>query len=69
MTGKQIVYQYLMLSVLVINLILMFRLTAVYGTYGEAIASITTIIFWNIGRTIYLKRQMHIVSYFPLNLI
>ena len=64
MTGKQVVYQYFMLSALVINLILMFTLTPIYGAYGAAIASITSMIFWNIGGAIYLKRQMSINTYF-----
>ena len=69
MTGKQIVYQYFMLSALVINLILMFTLTPVYGAYGAAVASIVSMIFWNIGGAIYLKRQMGIRSYYYLSII
>ena len=64
MIGKQVVYQYFMLSALVINLILMFTLTPIYGAYGAAIASITSMIFWNIGGAIYLKKKMNISTYY-----
>ena len=64
MTGKQVVYQYFMLSALAINLILMFTLTPAYGAYGAAIASIASMIFWNVGGAIYLKKHMNVVSFF-----
>ena len=59
MTGKQVVYQYFMLSALVINLILMFTLTPIYGAYGAAAASITSMIFWSIeGNHLQFKRNL-----------
>lgn len=64
MTGRQVVYQYLMLTALVINLSLLFVLTPVYGAYGAAIASVTSMVFWNILGTVFLKRKLGITAYF-----
>ena len=66
MTGKQVVYQYFMLTALLLNLILMFTLTPLYGAFGAAIASISSMIFWNVGGTIYLKKKLNITTYFTL---
>lgn len=68
MTGRQVVYQYFMLTALVLNLILMFTLTPIYGAFGAAIASISSMIFWNIGGAIYLRRRLKITTYFTLNI-
>ena len=64
MTGKQVVYQYFMLTALLLNLILMFTLTPLYGAYGAATASISSMIFWNVGGAIYLKKTLGISTYF-----
>jgi O-antigen/teichoic acid export membrane protein len=66
MTGKQVVYQYFMLTALVLNLILMFTLTPIYGAFGAAIASISSMIFWNIGGALYLKKRLKITTYFTI---
>ncbi|MDR9401005.1 MAG: flippase [Psychroflexus sp.] len=66
MTGKQVVYQYFMLAALVLNLILMFTLTPIYGAFGAAIASISSMIFWNIGGALYLKKRLKITTYFTI---
>ena len=66
MTGNQIIYQYFMLTALVVNLILMFGLTPIYGAFGAAIASISSMILWNIGGTLYLKKRLKITTYFKL---
>jgi O-antigen/teichoic acid export membrane protein len=70
MTGKQVVYQYFMLTALLLNLILMFTLTPLYGAYGAATASISSMIFWNVGGAIYLKKKMNISTFFnPFSII
>ena len=66
MTGNQIVYQYFMLTALVVNLILVFGLTPIYGAFGAAIASISSMILWNIGGALYLKKRLKITTYFTL---
>lgn len=66
MTGKQVVYQYFMLAALVLNLILMFTLTPIYGAFGAAIASISSMIFWNLGGALYLKKRLKITTYFTI---
>ncbi len=64
MIGKQKVYQNFVLAALVINLILTFILTPLYGGVGAAVSTVISMIFWNIGSAIYLKRKKNIQSYF-----
>ena len=66
MTGKQVVYQYFMLTALAVNLLLMFGLTPIYGAFGAATASISSMILWNVGGAVYLKRRLKITTYFTL---
>jgi len=64
MTGKQGVYQNIMLVALILNLVLNFSLTPVYGNFGAAVATVVSIAAWNLIGAIYLKRNMNIVSYY-----
>lgn len=64
MIGKQKVYQNFMLIALFINLILTFVLTPLYGGIGAAISTVISMIVWNLGSAIYLKRNMNITSYY-----
>ncbi|SHE60265.1 Membrane protein involved in the export of O-antigen and teichoic acid [Psychroflexus salarius] len=67
MIGKQKVYQNFVLAALVINLMLTFVLTPIYGGVGAAVSTVISMVFWNIGSAIYLKRKMNIVTYYRLN--
>lgn len=64
MIGEQKMYQYLIVSALVINLILTFMLTPIYGGLGAASATVVSMIFWNIAGALYLKRKKQIQTYF-----
>ncbi|GGE02422.1 flippase [Psychroflexus salis] len=64
MTGKQKIYQNIVLVALVINLMLTFALTPIYGGVGAAIATVISMAFWNLGGAIYLKLYLNITSYF-----
>lgn len=64
MIGEQKMYQYLIVSALIINLILTFILTPLYGGVGAATATVASMIFWNIAGALYLKRNKHIQTYF-----
>ncbi len=64
MIGKQIIYQNIVLIALILNLILNFTLTPIYGMMGAAVATVVSIASWNIIGTVYLKRKMAIESYF-----
>jgi len=66
MIGKQKVYQNFVLAALVINLMLTFVLTPIYGGVGAAVSTVISMVFWNIGSAIYLKRKMNIVTYYNL---
>lgn len=64
MIGKQRVYQNFVLVALLLNLLLTFILTPVYGGVGAAVATVISMAFWNIGSSIYLKRKMNITTYY-----
>jgi O-antigen/teichoic acid export membrane protein len=64
MIGKQKVYQNFVVIALVLNLILTFILTPIYGGIGAATSTIISMAFWNIASVVYLKYKMNIVSYF-----
>lgn len=64
MIGKQKVYQYFVLSALVLNLFLTLALTPKYGGIGAAFSTVISMAFWNLGSAIYLKKRLGIISYF-----
>lgn len=66
MIGKQKVYQNFVTGALLLNLILTFILTPIYGGVGAATATVASMAFWNIGSTIYLKYKMGIITYYKL---
>ena len=67
MIGKQKVYQNFVVAALIINLILTFILTPIYGGIGAAFATVISMAFWNIGSAIYLKKIMGITTFFWVN--
>lgn len=64
MIGEQRVYQNLIISALVINLVLTLLLTPLYGGIGAATATVVSMIFWNIAGAYYLKQKKKIITYF-----
>ena len=64
MIGKQKVYQNIVLIALVVNIVLNFTLTPLFGVMGAATATVISIACWNIIGAVYLKRKLHITSYF-----
>ena len=69
MKCRQAVCQYFMLPTLMINLILLFALITIYGTYEAAVAYIMSMIFWNTGGAVCLRREMEIKSHYYLSII
>ncbi|MGO1751608.1 MAG: flippase [Psychroflexus sp.] len=68
MIGKQKVYQNFVIIALFINLALTFILTPLYGGIGAAVSTVISMVFWNIGCAVYLKKKMNIRSYYdPIN--
>lgn len=64
MTGYQKQYQNIVLLALIINLILNFVLTPLYGITGAAIATVISISFWNITGSLFLKKKEKLITYF-----
>lgn len=64
MTGKQKVYQYIVIVALFLNIILNFTLIPKFGIVGAAIATVVSISSWNVIGAVYLKRKMNIRSYY-----
>jgi len=64
MTGKQVIYQYLMIIALIISLVLMFLLVPFYGGEGVAMASLISMLSWNLLGALYIRKKLSIKSYF-----
>jgi len=64
MTGKQKVYQNIILLALILNIVLNFVLIPLYGGLGAAIATVCSMSSWNISGALYLKRKMNITSFY-----
>lgn len=64
MTGYQKKYRDMVGAALMLNIVLNFLLTPLYGYIGAAVATICSMIFWNVWAAIYIKRKLGIISYF-----
>ena len=67
MTGKQHVFQVIVLFASLINLVLNVLLVPAYGINGAAFASMVSLAFWNICSVIYIKSYLNILTvYLPM---
>ncbi|NUO09147.1 MAG: flippase [Candidatus Brocadia sp.] len=67
MTGKQKVFQNIMLIATVINVILNAILIPRYGIDGAAFASMISVIFWNLASVFYIKQYLNVLTvYIPI---
>lgn len=64
MIGEQNKHQTFIIISLVINLVLTLILTPIYGGVGAAIATVASMIFWNVAGAVFLKINKNIVTYF-----
>lgn len=64
MTGHQKVYRNIVAVALILNIVLNLILTPLYGYVGTAVATVISIAVWNIWAAVYIKRKLHIESYF-----
>lgn len=64
MTGKQFVYQNIVLIALILNIVLNFTLVPKYGIMGAAYATVLSMATWNFICAMYIKRNLRIQSYF-----
>ncbi|UJS18257.1 MAG: flippase [Candidatus Jettenia sp.] len=68
MTGKQKVFQNIMLIATVLNIVLNAILIPRYGINGAAFASMIAVIFWNLSSVVYIKSYMNIVTLYIPNI-
>lgn len=57
MTGKQVIFMNVLFVGAVINIALNFYLIPIYGIEGAALASMGSIIFWNLTMVYYVKKE------------
>ena len=60
MTGHEKIFQKIILSAMFVNMLLNLILIPNFGSYGAAIANASTIIYWNIIATYYIKLKLNI---------
>lgn len=63
MTGRQKIFQLILLVTLVINVILNFVLIPVYGMTGAAISTTTSLIIWNLSGVYYIYQKDKILLF------
>ena len=64
MTGKEKVYQNILLLVLVINIALNIILIPKFGIEGAAMASASSLLLWNLSSVFYIYKQYHVLTFF-----
>jgi len=64
MTGKEKVFQNILLLALILNISLNFILIPIYGIEGAAIASSASIIFWNLTSVTYIYKNHQVLTFF-----
>lgn len=66
MTGNQSAYKNIVSIAAIINIVFNCFLIPKYGIYGAASAATTSVLVWNIGTLLYIKRKFgKTVGYFP----
>lgn len=60
MTGKQYIVQYIVFFSAIINILMNYFLIPIYGINGAAIASMASLIFWNVGAYIFVRSSLKI---------
>lgn len=64
MIGKHRVFKNIVSVALLLNIFFTILLTPIYGGIGAATATVFSIAFWNLTSVIYLKKKLHIRSYY-----
>ena len=66
MTGKQVVFMKILFAGAILNIILNYILIPIWGINGAAIASMASIIFWNMSMVIFINREFGFLTlYIP----
>lgn len=66
MTGKQVVFQRILLAAFAINITLNILLIPIYDILGAAIATSISTIFWNVVTTAYIYRKDNVKTFLTL---
>jgi O-antigen/teichoic acid export membrane protein len=69
MTNNQKMFQYIIISSSVLNILLNYLLIPIYGIDGAAFSSMVSMIVWNIVTVIFIKQKLGFLAiYTPVNL-
>lgn len=66
MTGKQVVFQRILITAFAINITLNLILIPIYDILGAAVATTISTVFWNVLTTIYIYRKDRISTFLTL---
>jgi O-antigen/teichoic acid export membrane protein len=66
MTGKQVIFQRILVTAFVINVVLNIILIPIYDILGAAIATTISTVFWNIVTTAYIYRKDRMITFLTL---
>ena len=66
MTGREKVYQNILLLTLVINITLNIILIPKFGIEGAAIASAFSLLLWNLCSVFYIYRKYNVLTFFKI---
>jgi len=64
MTGKEKIYQNILLLALVCNIVLNILLIPKFGIEGAAIASTFSLLFWNLSSVLYIYKKYKVLTLF-----
>ena len=64
MTGREKVFQNILVMALIINIVLNFILIPKYAINGAAMATAISTIFWNLACVLYIKKKLKINSFY-----
>ena len=66
MTGRQLIYMNVLFVGALINIILNYFLIPIYGIEGAAIASMCSLLFWNLSMVYFVKKEFGFLTiYIP----
>jgi O-antigen/teichoic acid export membrane protein len=66
MTGKQVVFQRILVAAFSINIVLNLILIPVYDLLGAAVATAISTVFWNVVTTAYIYRKDKMITFLTL---
>ncbi len=64
MTGKEKLFQNILILALLTNIVLNFLLVPIYGIIGAAIASSVSLVLWNLISVFYIYKHHHVLTFF-----